>query len=104
MLRDMRTSIDFSDSVLKEAKRLSKEEGVPLKTLAEEGLRLAIEKRRSRGKRKPLSLVTFGSQEDCDTDLSWNHIRKHVYPVDNPYLPVSRGGGSLVRGSGFQPL
>jgi hypothetical protein len=80
----MRTSIDFSDSVLKEAKRLTREEGIPLKTLAEEGLRLAIEKHRSRAMRKPLSLVTFNSPEDRDTDLSWENIRDQVYPVRNP--------------------
>jgi len=78
----MRTSIDFSQSLLQEAKALSKAQNVTLKTLAEEGLRLAIEKRRAAKSPRSFRMVTFGDVLDRDQDLSWDQIRSVVYPTE----------------------
>jgi hypothetical protein len=80
----MRTSIDFSESLLREAKALSKQQHVSLKTLAEEGLRLAIDHRRAAKQRRPFHMVTFGNPGDKDQDLSWDRIRSIVYPPEFP--------------------
>jgi len=80
MLRNMRTSIDFSESVLSDARKVSKSEGVTLKQLAEEGLRMAIAKREQAGSSK-FRMVTFGDETDEKVDLSWEDIREHVYPA-----------------------
>jgi hypothetical protein len=59
---------------------LSKVDGITLKVLAEEGLRMAIAKREQAGRSK-FRMVTFGDDECVNVDLSWDTIRGHVYPT-----------------------
>lgn len=56
----MKTTIQIADSLLREARRVARQERTTLRALVEEGLRRAIAERRSRrSKRFRLRRVTF---------------------------------------------
>jgi hypothetical protein len=46
MVAHMKTTLEISDAVLEEAKRLAAEEGTTLRALVEEGLRRTLQERR----------------------------------------------------------
>jgi len=56
----MKTTIDITDSLLREAKKLAQKRGTTLRALVEEGLRREV--RETAGKAKPFRLrdATFG--------------------------------------------
>ena len=76
----MKTTIDISDSILAEAKRLAREQNVTLRSLVEEGLRKVIEERSARGPCR-VSPVTFGGKGLSPEfqGATWERIRDTDY-------------------------
>lgn len=78
MVSNMKTTIDISDPLLKEAKAAARREGTTLRALVEEGLRKALTDRKRKAK-TPGRLITFrgkGLQPGVDSfermlDLSY---------------------------------
>jgi hypothetical protein len=76
----MKTTIDISDSLLQEAKKVSREKRLTLRTLVEEGLREAIVRHTSK-KRFELQKASFkgnGLQREF-RGASWERFRAAAY-------------------------
>lgn len=76
----MKTTIDISDSILAEAKRLAREQNVTLRSLTEEGLRKVIEERSARGpcRVRPVTFRGEGFSQEFQ-DATWERIRDAAY-------------------------
>ena len=76
----MKTTIDISDSLLREAKKLAAREGVTLKTLIERGLHRVVTetKQTPRFKLRRASFKGDGLQAEL-RDASWDTIRDLAY-------------------------
>ncbi|MFM9884392.1 MAG: hypothetical protein ACKVQT_15305 [Burkholderiales bacterium] len=76
----MMTTIDLSDDLLQRAKRLARREGLTLRALIEEGLRLAL---KSRERRTALPFRVRPFRGDGFTaeyrDAGWEMIRGEIY-------------------------
>ena len=74
----MKTTVEITDSLFREAKARAESRGVPLREIIEEGLRAVIQT--DRGRRKPFRLRdgSFGG-EGLRADLSWPEIRRKIY-------------------------
>jgi hypothetical protein len=76
----VKTTIDIADDLLKRSKRLAKREGLTLRAVLEEGLRLVLKERRTPGSRA-FRFPTFGKDglnaEFRDAD--WEKIRTTIY-------------------------
>jgi hypothetical protein len=76
----MKTTIELQDDLLERSKRAARREGITLRALIEEGLRLAL-KARERRVRSPYRMRTF--QGDGLTpefrDAGWERIRDEIY-------------------------
>jgi hypothetical protein len=73
MLAHMRTTINVSDELFRQVKRLAVERGTTVTALVEEALREVVARKRSRVVRPPATLTTFGSgglQPGVDLDDS----------------------------------
>ncbi len=80
MVAHMKTTIEISDALLSEAKRLAAREGITVRTLVEQGLRHAIRERRTHAKFQ-LRKATFrgdGLNPDI-AGLEWDRIRELAY-------------------------
>lgn len=76
----MKTTIDIADDLLRRARRVAESENVTLKLLAEEGLRLVLERREQR---KPVDIQPFVvTGKGPAPDLSWERLRDVVYRED----------------------
>ena len=76
----MRTTVDISDTLHEEARKVAAAEKTTMRALIEEGLRKTIDERKRRGK-FTLRQVTFagnGLHEDA-AGASWNRIREMAY-------------------------
>jgi Arc/MetJ family transcription regulator len=76
----MKTTIEISDSLLDEAKRLAAKEGTTIRAYVEQGLRRIVAKRKSRGLFR-LRKATFkgkGLQPGVQ-DATWERIRETIY-------------------------
>jgi hypothetical protein len=76
----MKTTLEISDAVMEEAKRVAAEEGTTLRALVEEGLRLALyEHRRTRAFR--LRRASFGGRglQPGAREGSWEHLSDLAY-------------------------
>ena len=76
----MKTTIEISDSLLEEAKRLAAKEGTTVRAYVEQGLRRIVTERKSRGQFR-LRKATFkgkGLQPGVQ-DASWDRIRETIY-------------------------
>lgn len=74
---NMKTTLDINDSLFEQAKLVSQLEGVTLRALVEQGLRLAL-KQRSSGQRKLVKLPVFQGQiglDDAFKDAGWAAIK-----------------------------
>lgn len=78
----MKTTIDISDSLLVEAKRLARDEGVTLKAIVERGLRrMVVETEKTGDQPFRLRKASFkgkGLQPGLD-EGSWERIRDMAY-------------------------
>lgn len=76
----MKTTIEISDSLLAEAKRLAREEGLTLRSLTEEGLSRVIAARKARPQAPPKPVTFAGnglSREFQGT--GWKAVREAAY-------------------------
>jgi CRISPR/Cas system-associated protein Csm6 len=76
----MKTTIEISDSLLEEVKRLAAKEGTTVRAYIEQGLRRIIAERKSRGLFR-LRKATFkgkGLQPGVQ-DTTWERIRETIY-------------------------
>jgi Arc/MetJ family transcription regulator len=76
----MKTTIEISDSLLDEAKRLASKEGTTIRAYVEQGLRRIVAERKSRGQFR-LRKATFkgkGLQSGVQ-DATWERIRETIY-------------------------
>jgi hypothetical protein len=80
MVSNMKTTIDIADSLLAEARAVAAREGTTVRSLVEEGLRLALQ-RHSEG--EPFHLRPAGFQGDGlrpEVSLEhWDQIRGLIY-------------------------
>ena len=80
MFPHMKTTIEISDAVLEEAKRVAAKEGVSLRDLVEEGLRRALSER---DQQRPFELrdASVGGRglQPGITPGSWDQLRDLIY-------------------------
>jgi hypothetical protein len=76
----MKTTLEISDSILKQAKALAREQQVTLRSLTEEGLKKVIEERSARTlqKVKPVTFRGDGLSGEFQ-GASWEKIRDAAY-------------------------
>lgn len=77
----MKTSVEISDSLLAEVRRLASRENRSLRALIEEGLRLVVGQRRGKRSRFKLRRASFGGQ-GLHPDVAgseWDDIRRRAY-------------------------
>jgi Arc/MetJ family transcription regulator len=76
----MKTTIEISDSLLEEAKRLAAKEGTTVRTYVEQGLRRVVAERKSRGvfRLRKASFKGKGLQPGVD-GATWEQIREKIY-------------------------
>jgi hypothetical protein len=76
----MKTTLDISDPLLQQARKLAKRNGTTLRALVEQGLRKVVSESHPR---KPFKLRdgSFGGQGLSDEfrDASWDQIRDLIY-------------------------
>jgi hypothetical protein len=80
MATHMKTTIDISDSLLEEARKLAAREGTSVKALVEQGLRDVVASRRRKGsfKLRDASFQGEGLQSEL-SGASWERIRELSY-------------------------
>jgi hypothetical protein len=84
----MKTTIEISDSLLDEAKKLAAKEGTTVRALVEQGLRTVVAEQKSRGVFRLRNAVFKGEGLQPGVEnATWERIRDGVYP--------GRGGESL---------
>jgi CRISPR/Cas system-associated protein Csm6 len=76
----MKTTIEISNSLLEEARRLAAKEGTTVRELVEQGLRRVVAERKSRGVFK-LRKATFKGQglQTGFAGATWEQIRDAIY-------------------------
>ena len=79
----MKTTIEIGDDLMQRTKRVLRRDGGTLRSLVEEGLTLALERRETRSKTL-ITLPTFRGQglQPEFQDASWEKIRDTIYPHD----------------------
>ena len=76
----MKTTIELSDALLTEAKKVAARDGVTLRTLVEQGLRHAVDQRRQRGQFRLRNAAFKGRGLSPDArDAGWEKIRDLAY-------------------------
>lgn len=83
----MKTTVEISPALLLEAKALSREQQISFKSLLEEGLRLALERRRKKG--KPYQFRMPAAHLGQPLISSWDSVRELIYE--------GRGGSATSR-------
>ena len=76
----MKTTIELSDELLAQVRRVARSEGATLRALVEEGLQRSLEARRSRTRRH-LDFPSYGGS-GLTTEFQgapWNRIRDEIY-------------------------
>ena len=76
----MKTTIEISDSLLEEAKKLAAKEGTTVRAFVEQGLRRIVAERKSKGlfRLRKASFKGKGLQAGVE-DGSWERIREKIY-------------------------
>jgi hypothetical protein len=80
MVTHMKTTIDIADALLVEAKSVAAAEGTTVRSLVEEGLRLAIARRQEGAafKLRPANFRGDGVRSDLSLE-HWDEIRALIY-------------------------
>jgi Arc/MetJ family transcription regulator len=76
----MKTTIEISDSLLDEAKKLAAKEGTTVRAFVEQGLRKVVAERKSRGvfRLRKAAFKGKGIQPGME-DAPWERIRETIY-------------------------
>jgi hypothetical protein len=77
----MKTTVEISDSLFAEARRVAQRENRTLRALIEEGLRTVLGQRRSKRGQFRLRKASFGGQglQPEASAASWDDIRQKTY-------------------------
>ncbi len=80
MVYRMKTTLDITDQLLREAKAVAQREGVTVRSLVERGLQLALNERRARKafRLKDLSVPGQGLHPSA-RELPWEQLRDLSY-------------------------
>lgn len=80
----MKTTVEISDPLLREARKLAAREGVTFRTLVERGLRKLINEKQPDApfKLRRASFKGTGLHPDY-SDASWDRIRDTIYRTNN---------------------
>jgi Bacterial antitoxin of type II TA system, VapB len=80
MVAHMKTTIEISDPLLEQAKRVAVREGTTVRALVEQGLRTVLAERRNRGafRLRKASFKGKGLQPEV-RGLPWDRIRELAY-------------------------
>ncbi len=74
----MKTTVEISDSLFRDAKRYAARQGIPLREVVERGLQMAIkEETQSRRRFRLKTITTKGKGLAVDGD--WSKIRSMIY-------------------------
>jgi Arc/MetJ family transcription regulator len=76
----MKTTIEISDSLLDEAKKLAAKEGTTIRAFVEQGLRKVVAERKSRGvfRLRKAAFKGKGIQPGME-NATWERIRETIY-------------------------
>ena len=76
----MKTTVEISDSLLEEARKLAAKEGTTVRAFVEQGLRRIVAERKSRGvfKLRKATFVGNGLQPGA-AGATWEQIRDVIY-------------------------
>jgi Arc/MetJ family transcription regulator len=76
----MKTTIEISDSLLDEARKLAAKEGTTVRAFVEQGLRRVVAERKSRGafRLRKAAFRGKGLQPGAE-DATWERIRESIY-------------------------
>ena len=76
----MKTTIEISDSLLDEARKLAAKEGTTVRAFVEQGLRRVVAERKSRGvfRLRKAAFKGKGIQPGME-DATWERIRETIY-------------------------
>jgi|CXWL01.1.fsa_nt_gi hypothetical protein len=95
----MKTTIEFSDELLRQIERLRAREGVTMRALIEEGLRLAIAAREREGEFRLDLPIVGGPPQSAQIDLNaliresnadWSMQAPPLLPLETAKEPASR--------------
>lgn len=77
----MKTTVEISDALLEEARKIAAREQVPVRTLIEQGLRQVVAQRRRRGPAFRLRKATFKGQglSAEARAAGWDRLRELAY-------------------------
>ncbi|WP_239328524.1 type II toxin-antitoxin system VapB family antitoxin [Frankia sp. CiP3] len=76
----MKTTVDLPEVLVREAQDVARAEGTTLRNLVEEGLRAALERRRSASQfRLPDASVNGNGLRPEFRDSGWNEVRAAIY-------------------------
>ncbi len=78
----MKTTIDIADALVERSKQVAKRDGVTLRALVEEGLRLVLE-RRAKPSAFDLPDASVGGN-GLQPGLDWSLPRDLAYPTEEP--------------------
>ncbi len=80
MVTHMKTTLDLADPLVTEAKALARKQGVTLRELVEQGLKLALAQRKEPRpfKLRDASVGGHGLQPNAEA-LSWEQLRALIY-------------------------
>lgn len=79
IVHHMKTTVEISDSLFAEARRVAQREKRSLRALIEEGLRQVIGQRRSKRGQFRMRKASFGGQGLQSDSGSWEEIRRKAY-------------------------
>ncbi len=77
----MKTTLDISDPLFRDARKIAAREGVTLRALVEQGLRQVVAAKKKRSRVFRLRQVTFGGQglRPELREAGWERIRDLIY-------------------------
>lgn len=77
----MKTTVEISDALLDEAKRLATRDGTTLRQLIEDGLRRVLRERKAKRSRFTLRDASFGGRGLTPEfrETSWDKMRDAIY-------------------------
>lgn len=76
----MKTTIELPDDLVRQARRIARQEGATLRALVEEGLQRSLEARRKAARRR-LDFPTYGGSGLTEEfqGARWSRIRDEIY-------------------------
>ena len=74
----MKTTVEISDPLLREARKLARRKGTTLRALIEQGLRRMLAERKPNFQLRDASFGGKGLRPELG-DVGWDHLREMIY-------------------------